>query len=123
MKISTTHQCFADRLGDQRALDQPEEFLGPNWKDVLNFWFFIDTLSPEQLVVAGDLRRNLRCVDESENLAYEAARVSITTGISYEAHMSAPSITSGYATRELIGSHEILKQGKSLIFISMFLEL
>ena len=121
VKISRTHQRFANSLRNQRALDCPEEFLGPNWKDVLNFWLYLDTLSGEQFGIAGDLRRNLRCVDESENLAYLAACVSITTGISYEAHMSAPSITSGWATRELIGANKILGQGKLLTFVPIFL--
>ena len=123
MKISTTHQRFANRAHNQRALWHPDEFLGPNWKDVLNFWLYLDILSDEQFRIAGDLRRNLRCVNKAENLAYEAARVTITAGISYDAQRSTPSITSGYATRELIGAHEFLKQGKSLTFIPMFLEL
>ncbi len=45
MKISTTHQRFVRILSNQRALEHPEEFLGPNWKDILNFWLYLDTLS------------------------------------------------------------------------------
>jgi hypothetical protein len=49
MKISTTHQRFVDLLNDQTALEYPERFLGPNWKDVLNFWIYLDTLSIKRL--------------------------------------------------------------------------
>jgi hypothetical protein len=51
VKISRSHRRFALCLEDQTALEYPEDFLGPNWKDVLNFWIYLDTLSEEQIKI------------------------------------------------------------------------
>jgi hypothetical protein len=126
MKISKTHQRFADWLNNQRALDCPEEFFGPNWKEVLNFWFFIDTLSSEQFEIAQDRFWNLddADIDSARNLAANAATDTIMCrSITYVAFMAAPRLAGGNATRELIGAHKILEKGKPLTFVPLFLEL
>jgi hypothetical protein len=124
MKISKTHQNFADNLNDQRALEHPEEFLGPNWKEVLNFWIFLDTLTFEQLVIA---KRRYLSLDGSHRASMfdsaESAAINTTTeAISHHAYMSAPIGECG-TTWELIGVHKILEQGRSLTFVPLFLNL
>lgn len=47
--ISKTHQEFSRCLEDPRVLTNPEKFLGPNYKEVLNFWLILEELSEEQL--------------------------------------------------------------------------
>jgi hypothetical protein len=42
--ISKTHKLFSARLNNPRVLTNPEEFLGENFKAVLNFWILIDKL-------------------------------------------------------------------------------
>jgi hypothetical protein len=123
MKISKTHQRFANRIGNQRALQNPEEFLGPNWKDVLNFWLYFDTLSIEQLIMASDLYWALARVDRNyaRNLALDAACEVTNYDISHHAYMSAPGWAGGNATRELIGAHKILGQGKPLTFATLLI--
>jgi hypothetical protein len=123
MKISKTHQRFADRLNDQRALDYPEEFLGPNWREVLNFWLYIDTLSIEQLNMASDLYWALDRADRNYavDLANNAAGEVTSDDISHHAYMSAPGWAGGNATRELIGAHKILGQGKPLTFATLLI--
>jgi hypothetical protein len=125
MKISETHQLFALWLNNQRALSHPDEFLGPNWKDVLNFWLYLDTLSDEQLNMSRTRFCNLDVVDRvsSWKLAWD-----ISCGVVGGLYINIlfPSSTNthaGGATRELIGAHKILKRGKSLMFVPMFLNL
>jgi hypothetical protein len=49
--ISKIHKCFSECLETPRVLENPEEFLGPNFEAVLNFWLILDDLSEEQLEV------------------------------------------------------------------------
>jgi hypothetical protein len=122
MKISETHLCFAYKLNNPRALENPEEFLGPNWKDVLNFWFYSDTLSV-------DLKRkaNVLYWSDGQNVPrYLAWDVAIeTVGQSNSSYVLEASelYYVGYTTLELIGAHKILEQGKSLTFVPLFLNL
>ena len=125
MSYSKTHQRFADNLRNQRALSHPEEFLGPNWKEVLNFWLYIDTLSDEQLNMARVLYCNLDVADRvyAENLIWNAACIVTSKQISNWAYMSTPGLVPGVATRELIGANKILEQGIPLTFVPIFLNL
>ncbi len=111
MKISKTHQKFANNLRNQRALDHPEEFLGPNWKDVLDFWLFLDTLTKEQWKIIVD---RYWALDEDVRVA--AHREFFNNAI----YVSKENFCSLNATFELIGSHVLKKQGKSLVFLSLF---
>jgi hypothetical protein len=125
MKISRSHQNFADRLNNQRALSHPDEFLGPNWKEVLNFWLFLDTLSPEQFDIA---RRRYWALDSenmdsTENLAWLASGNIVGGNNSLCSFQVSYYNVTGYATLELIGAHKILEQGKPLTFIPLFLNL
>jgi hypothetical protein len=128
MKISESHQCFADHLDDQTALEYPERFLGPNWKDVLNFWIYLDTLSDGdfRLIVercrALDLDVGARVFDEYS--ARSAAAVD-TIGGEYKtaAWYAHPTLLGACATLELIGSHKILEQNKPLSFLLTHLNL
>jgi hypothetical protein len=125
MKISRTHQRFANRIGNQRALQNPEEFLGPNWKDVLNFWIYLDILSNEQFGKVSDLYWALERTDRiySVVLANNASCEVKSKYISHCAFMSAPGWAGGDATRELIGAHKILEQGKPLTFATLLINL
>ena len=123
MKISETHQRFANRIHNQRALWHPDEFLGPNWKDVLNFWLYLDTLSPAQLPNI-DNDNKIADLAESWKFCEGAAEETIGGDIYFEAYCALPhGFVARRATIELIASHKILEQGKPLTFIPMFLEL
>jgi hypothetical protein len=136
MKISTTHQEFAEVLENQRALDHPEEFLGPNWKDVLNFWLFIDTLTQEQWnsirnayyslsrdeLLGSQLAASDAARDDVWYDAWYAANAAVTVAMAVAGNSARyAGYASGYATQELIGSHILQEQGKSLVFLQMFL--
>jgi hypothetical protein len=107
-----------------QTIERPEVFLGPNWKDVLNFWLYFDTLSPEQLNRANELFWNLNEWDRiaASELAWRAT--CATTGFYYNVDIFENLTTDiGEATLELIGSHKILEQGKPLTFVPLFLDL
>jgi hypothetical protein len=129
MKISTAHQRFAERLRNSRVLDHPEEFLGQNWKDVLNFWFFLDILTKDQWKSISDAYRSLS--RDERHLAYlaasDAAQVAVATGYSAAARDAASDAAyaayaaAGYATWEIMGSHILKEQNKSLFFLPLVL--
>lgn len=123
MTHSKTHYRFANWLNDPRVLNHPEEFLGPNWKEVLNFWLYIGTLSREQFRIANssywalhmEVRNSLR------DLAWSAPCGVTSRDITNKVFNAAHSFPVGIATLELIGSHRILGQGKSLVVVSLLL--
>lgn len=45
MNYSTTHKTFSEILNEPEVLTDPCKFLGPNWRKVLEFWSYLDTLS------------------------------------------------------------------------------
>ncbi|MFN7611676.1 MAG: hypothetical protein ACK5QX_12210, partial [bacterium] len=105
-----------------RALEHPEEFLGVNYKDVLNFWWFLDGLSEEQRKI---VRQRDWALDAAARVAaYDAAAAAYDAAYdAYDAAAYASGNTAGYATLELIGSHRLLEQGNSLTFLPLFLNL
>jgi len=121
MTYSKTHQRFANRLNNPEALTNPENFLGPNYETVLNFWRWIDSLSVEQWKVVNDHYRNLDYAawiaawDAAWYAAESAARNAAVYAAGYAAGDAA-----GAATCELIGMHLLLEQGKKLIFVPLF---
>ena len=48
MNHSKAHQNFSNRLQKPEALTSPQDFLGPNYETVLNFWWFMDGLTEDQ---------------------------------------------------------------------------
>jgi hypothetical protein len=111
MKTSKTHQSFADILGTQRALEYPEEFLGPNWKDILNFWLYLDTLSS----------RFISSVDQ-QTVGLSEPYAIIGVDAAYSAYLASLNIPEGNATLELICCHKILERGESLRFVPLLME-
>jgi hypothetical protein len=119
MKISTTHKRFADHLDDQIALEYPARFLGPNWKNVLNFWIYLDTLSGEEFRLIFD---RYWALDEDArvsaiNNAHKAAEATIDIHYTYTTRGAALTLAPAYASLELIGSHKL----ESLNFLPLFL--
>ncbi len=132
-KISKIHGNFAYNLDNQSALSHPVAFLGPNWKSVLNFWLYLDTLSPKQIEVSADRYAELRWVGDyyrrhslARNASWDTIGVcysgvawnKTSTTVGYPSTLAGQA---GYATWELIGSHKILERGKTLTFVPLFL--
>jgi hypothetical protein len=127
MKISKAHRNFAKRLNNQGILNYSEQYLGPNWENVINFWLYLDTLSKEQLKVA-----EKRYLALSNDERYKACSKSWITSESTTKYASVatrapfhtgfyPNYVAAYATRELIGLDKLLEQGHQPVFFPMFL--
>jgi hypothetical protein len=132
MKISKTHKLFSESLNNPRVLSNPEEFLGPNYKEVLNFWLILDDLSQEQWRVVKKRSEaffweNLSEWDKARDLAIESAKEVVGEDYVYHARgaawIVAKSGAADWATSELIGMHKILENHQQpLTFFQMFLE-
>ncbi len=65
MNYSKRHKIFAydlnvyHNINKQDVLENPEKYLGPNYKEVLNFWFYWDSLSYEQNSVISQRCHNI----------------------------------------------------------------
>ncbi len=49
MTYSKIHQEFAKKLNDLKALQKPQNYLGPNYLEVLVFWEHIERLTEEEM--------------------------------------------------------------------------
>jgi hypothetical protein len=130
--ISKIHKHFSERVRSPRVLENPEEFLGPNFETVLNFWLILDELYEEQLRVVNEHYEVFRNENRSEwnkavNLAWNASKEVVGWGYAYEAGWAAYYATktsaARWATLELMAMHKILEdQQRPLTFFPMFLE-
>jgi hypothetical protein len=129
MKISKTHHEFANRLSNQYVLNHPENYLGPNWEEVINFWLYLDTLSEEQMKAV----ENLYATSINENLRISKAKAckaaASATDYAYHASFSAfctcfwAENVAYYTTQELIGLEKLLEQSYQPVLFPMFLNL
>jgi hypothetical protein len=135
MKISKTHEEFADRLNfwytvpKQDVLNHPEKYLGPNWEEVINFWLYLDTLSEEQMKVVEKhyyaLNYEERKIARGRSRNVASATIKYGQDASNSAYYSVSYAKSAayYATEEFIGLDKLLEQGHQPVFFPMFLDL
>ena len=125
LDFSKTHQRFAYWFGNPDAIEHPENYLGPNWETVINFWKWIDKLSEEQLEVAYD--RYWKASNNSYEewftarcTAWDASKDVVGEKVSNAVWLANPGAVVSRATQELIGMHKLIEQGKQPYFIPMF---
>jgi selenophosphate synthase len=125
MTYSKTHKRFSERLNNLDVLTNPEKYLGPNWKDVLNFWIYVETLSDEEKNEMWqrywDLNYNVR---ESARIASRDAPDGVVGREFINAAWEAAyDVTGkgvfGVATEELIAHHKLLEQNKTPTFLPL----
>ena len=93
--------------------------LGPNWKTVLNFWWFLDNLSEEQSFVVASRNNKMR-VDKRRKVDKLTIR-STNKVISESVRKSIPLLGARlFATHEIIATQEILDEAGELTFLLMF---
>ena len=136
MNHSKAHQNFSNRLENPEALTSPQDFLGPNYQTVINFWWFMDSLSEDQWK---EVARRYDALDTAawnaaraaakyaaRDTAYNAARNAAWDAAWDAARVAArdaAGYAAGYATSELIGMHTLLNDGKELLFVPLFNDL
>jgi hypothetical protein len=129
---STTHHRYAGNMANDEVLSHPEDFLGPNYKAVLNFWMFLDSLSVEQWkeVERRDGDMEVHIVEDASEDAADSVRKMLPDfligqnknsrfDLFYGSNIGAPD-TAWDATLELIGMNNLLEEGKSLTFVPLF---
>jgi hypothetical protein len=126
MNYSKAHQNFFNRLQNPEALTSPQNFLGPNYETVINFWWFMDGLTEDQWKEV--LRRynaiDYAAWDAAGDAAMDAAR-DAAGDAAYAAYAAwdAAGNAAWFATYELIGMHTLLNDGKDLLFVPLFNDL
>ena len=136
MNYSKAHQNFSNRLQNPEALTKPQNFLGPNYETVLNFWWYMDGLTRHQW---NEVDRRCDAIDPAAwNAAgyasLPAARVAAGSAAGDAARSArdaawyaarsaawdAAWYAAGNATCELIGMHALLDDSKTLLFVPLF---
>jgi hypothetical protein len=130
MNYSKAHQHLAQRAGTPDAYNNPKKHLGPNYEAVLNFWWYLESLTAEQLLelehkyMLEYVQHNNRystLADYAEGILGYSRR-SIATNVS-RSHVR--NIIGGFpkipapVTLELIAMHTILDKGEELIFVPL----
>lgn len=134
MKISKTHHQLKQILGRAESIVNLPNLLGPNYKTILNFWIFLDTLTQEQWSEINLKYQSLP--GETWNNAWSisrltANRINTYDRVIYNAVGTSTIINNGQiwncarnisrlATRELMCSHVLLEEGKSLVAVPLF---
>ena len=121
MNYSKFHKKFSTELQNPEALTNPQDFLGPNYETVLNFWWTIDSLTETQW---NEVARRYSALDPAaRDTARDAAGSAARSSAGYAAWYGA-SYGASYAARdatwELMGMHTLLNDGKSLLFVPLF---
>jgi len=120
--ISKSHQEFANDLNNPRVLTHPEEFLGPNYRAVLDFWLFLDELTEDQWETFESSHRDFYWnhfeeFEETRGEVWNACKETIGGKLSGDAGFSViGNWASYYVTLELIGMHKLFEQQKPLTF-------
>jgi hypothetical protein len=122
MKISTSLKYF------QENYYYDIHNLGSNWKNILNFWIFIDELSFDQWLeieknISGFSRYNSYIANISRDMNLYSNEIQLSTWIlpyrKYHLSLYSPI----YATYELIAMDKILEEERTLQFLPLFVNL
>jgi hypothetical protein len=122
MNYSKIHKWFASHLNfyhninKQDVLDNLENYLGPNYKELLNLWFYWDSLSSEQIDVYWNFIWSLdyETLTKADSTAEELAKEVIDPRfVKYL----------GNITRELIASHLYIERGIPFTFLPLIIDL
>jgi hypothetical protein len=138
MNYSKSHHNFNNHfVGEYPVLNQPENFLGPNYETVLNFWWYIDTLTDQQIDKLGGCYYS--CDEYVRQNAWNISRDFATTTVGHSNRVATyvsteitPPTARYYdnsnrartcaklAAYELISMHIFLEQGRKLFFVPLF---
>jgi hypothetical protein len=125
MKISQTHKRFSDHLREPKVLTNPEDFLGPNWRDVINFWLYIDGLGEKERIKMNDNYRflNYDLIESSDCAAMFAAMEVVGREVRNAAWFETHLYVFRSVTMELIAHHKLLEQNRTLLALQQCLKM
>jgi hypothetical protein len=128
MKISKIHRRFSKDQNEPKTLTNPEDFLGPNWENVINFWLYLDTLNEDEKRKMNDsywaLEWDVRV--SAWSAAWVAAKEVVGGKVTINSGYAAYYVNNrrcvfANATNELIAQHKILEQDKTLVALPLCL--
>jgi hypothetical protein len=130
MNYSKAHRLFRTQWSTEDVFFNPEKYLGQNYAIILDFWWYLETMTREQLedadarydFIPGNSGNRYRSIKEyaiyklgyaSATGAIEVTR-QISRGIKQDfCHIAAP------VTAELIALQTIFDNGEELIYLPM----
>jgi hypothetical protein len=122
MNYSERHKQFASQLNryhnvnQQDVLEHLENYLGPNYKELLNYWFYWDSLSVDQWRV---------CYKRKKTLDFETLHKACSTAKELAKEVIDPRFVKYLYTNELelIASHLYIERGIPFTFLSLIFDL
>jgi len=124
MTYSRTHKHFANWIDDQKALKEPQNFLGSNYRTVLNFWKWLDRFSSVQFngVACRHSILDYKKRNKYDGIMYSGGdfRAPSAAYAAFKYEGVNVGFAVGYATYELIHMHTLLERGETLIFVPLF---
>jgi hypothetical protein len=119
MNYSKIHQLLRKEYLSDKINDSPDLYLGPNYETVLNYWWYLESLSEISKIDYSDNSATKpfgynNFIIEQANLltnyhqaeAWYVTQLTLNIGEWY-----------GWVTIELICMHRILDEGKSLFYL------
>ena len=125
MNYSTAHLRLSRDSNSIDVLTDPQDFLGPNYETVINFWWTMDSFTKDQW---NEVNNRYRVIDFNTwhlaaRLASSAAKSAVKDLIRIsigDVVMRVGGYAASYATYELFGMHKLFEQGDSLTFVPLF---
>jgi hypothetical protein len=124
MSYSQFHRNFANSNQLSDSLENPEKYFGPNYATLLNFWWFLTTLTDAQEEELFDKRDRVFSSSSSRRL-FEAS--GIASDHFYTGSLSrivffdgGNSMEKALASHEIIGMHILLDWNESLKILPLF---
>jgi hypothetical protein len=121
MNYSQFHRNFANNNQLSDALENPEKYFGPNYATLLNFWWFLTTLTDAQ---EEELFNKKKRVYSSRHLFYASRRASgqfYTGSLGRDVFLNCGnSFVKAEASHEIIGMHILLDLNESLKILPLF---
>jgi hypothetical protein len=118
MNYSKIHQLLRKEYLSDKINDSPDLYLGPNYETVLDYWWYLESLSEIAKIDYSDnfatkpFGYNRFIIDQANLLASKQAEAWYATKTALEIGE-----WYGWVTVELICMHRILDEGKSLFYL------
>jgi hypothetical protein len=121
MNYSQFHRNFANNNQLADALENPEKYFGPNYATLLNFWWFLTTLTDAQEEELSDKKNWL----SSSGRLFEASGIAsdhfYTGSLGRIVFLDGRnSMEKALASHEIIGMHILLDLNESLKILPLF---
>jgi hypothetical protein len=130
MNYSKAHRLFQTELSTEDVFFNPEKYLGQNYAIILDFWWYLETMTPEQLkdadarydFITGNSVNRYRIIRKYavDKLGYTSTSraIDVTRDISIGILGTFCSVAAP-VTAELIALQTIFDNGEELIYLPM----